>query len=85
VWYVNVNFYESYAPFLYFTFAKFWFLDDNLWAKSQMYDMPFRHFLLKLLHLNLQSNFGVDEPVANILSYLITNDNSCIVNQAVMI
>jgi len=35
--------------------------------------------------LNLQSNFGVDEPVANILSYLITNDNSCIVNQAVMI
>ena len=41
----------------------------------------FRHLSLKLLHLNLQSNFGVDVPVANILSYLITNDNSCIVDQ----
>ena len=56
MWYVNVNFYESYAPFLYFTFAKFWFLDDNLWAKSQMYGMPFRHFLLKLLQYTRNYN-----------------------------
>ena len=39
------------CPFLYFEFPNFWFLDDNLWAKSQMCGMPFWHFLLKLLCL----------------------------------
>jgi len=41
---IFLQFLAELCPFLNFEFA-----DDNLWAKSQMCGMPFRHLLLKLL------------------------------------
>ena len=49
------KYYQSCAPFCSSNLLNFWFPDDNLWAKSQMCGMSFRHFLLKLL----QNNFNI--------------------------
>jgi hypothetical protein len=49
------KYYQSCAPFCSSNLLNFWFPDDNLWAKSKMCGMSFRHFLLKLL----QNNFNI--------------------------